>query len=104
MDLVYLAIFLLLAFTVIHYNHNHTTEHFIQNLHTNCYGSKECNKRKFPTYSRPCASLLDAVPPPDPHHEFRCPGFSHQPTGINDFDRWNTVWSPHRKDLKSIQY
>ena len=103
MDIIfYLAIFLLLAFVVINYNHNPSVEPFMQNLHTNCYGPGP--KCKFPTYKRPCWSLLDAVHPPDPHHEFRCPGFSHKPTGITDFDRWNTVWSPHYHDFKSIPY
>lgn len=48
--------------------------------------------RKFPTYTIP--SILDLVPPPDPHHQYRCNNFSREPTGYTDFDRWQNEWSP----------
>lgn len=90
-----LVLFLILVIVVVCY-HNHSAmyEPFFMS-----YGDPKCGNKigsgcKFPTYKRPCPSLLDAVPPPDPHHDYRCPGFSHQSTGVSDFDRWNHVWNP----------
>lgn len=54
-----------------------------QNIHFN----------KFPKYTRPCYSILDMVPPPDPHQEYRCNNFSKKPTGYTDFQRWKNEWS-----------
>lgn len=47
-----------------------------------------------PTYYKPSYSILDTVPPPDPHHEYRCNNFSKESTGYTDYDRWINEWSP----------
>lgn len=47
------------------------------------------NPQRFPTYKRECWSVLDANPPPDPHHFY----FDYGPlcenkATDNDFSRW----------------
>ena len=59
----------------------------------------ERNMTCFPPYKQPKWSILDAVPPPDPFHEYREDGFNHdqlyiEDQKITDYDRWAAVWKP----------
>jgi hypothetical protein len=56
----------------------------------------------FPQYEETPWSLLDAVPPPDPFHEYRCDGFNREQTNKTDYERWKSEWQPNED--YSIKY
>ena len=64
----------------------------------------EC-KLPNPGYKEHAWSVLDAVPPPDPDHQYRedtffanplcMPNVNGKPKKVNDYDRWEAAWQPN---------
>jgi hypothetical protein len=82
----------------------HKTEH---SLNKQICGD-QCNKTflsqfsPFPQYKETKWSILDAIPPPDPFHEYRCDGFNKEKTNKTDYDRWASQWQANEE--YSIKY